>query len=54
MDQEADKHIIFLQTAIEKCGNTLQKRWNEMTPYEQAKVENEYFKMLKKDSKQNL
>ena len=25
-----------------------------MTPYEQAKVENEYFKMLKKDSRQNL
>ena len=40
--------------AMAKCGSTLQKTWNQMTPYEQAKVEAEYFQLLKKDSKQTL
>ena len=54
VDGGAEKHRRVLQKALQACGTTLQKTWRQMTPFEQAKVEQEYFKLLKEDSRWSL
>ena len=39
---------------MQTCGTALQKTWRQMTPFEQAKVEQEYFKLLKEESRRSL